>query len=228
MLLTMSVQTDYSFNLNFSRPAHPILAQMFNCKLLHLSTALHSGIISQETDVHLNPVINLGFAGYRRIMQNNLSKARLISRALEGSGYYVCLSNIHRAKDTGAVPSISGAAEQLAVKAGDLVKGKQTFNEADCEFYNEGLPVVSFRSTDEFKKQYPHVKQQWVQLQLRAIGWIVPKYVSEERRQLQYADRDPSYPLAPNCEDIEILRVVVRESLSGDLAGRLIGDILQV
>lgn len=25
-------ETDYSFNLNFSRPAHPILGQMFNCK----------------------------------------------------------------------------------------------------------------------------------------------------------------------------------------------------
>lgn len=26
-------EVDYSFNLNFSRPAHPILGQMFNCKL---------------------------------------------------------------------------------------------------------------------------------------------------------------------------------------------------
>lgn len=25
-------ETDYSFNLNFSRPAHPILSQMFNCE----------------------------------------------------------------------------------------------------------------------------------------------------------------------------------------------------
>lgn len=28
-------ETDYSFNLNFSRPAHPIIGQMFNCKLWH-------------------------------------------------------------------------------------------------------------------------------------------------------------------------------------------------
>ena len=31
----LMMQTDYSFNLNFSRPAHPILAQMFNCELLN-------------------------------------------------------------------------------------------------------------------------------------------------------------------------------------------------
>lgn len=37
-----------------------------------------------------------------------------------------------------------------------------------------------------------------------------------------------SYPLAPNCENTEILRVVVRESLSGDLARKLVHDILQV
>jgi glutamate decarboxylase len=39
----------------------------------------------------------------------------------------------------------------------------------------EGLPVVSFRFTDEIKKKFPNVKQAWVQLQLRGIGWIVPK-----------------------------------------------------
>lgn len=37
-----------------------------------------------------------------------------------------------------------------------------------------------------------------------------------------------SYPLPPNAEDTEILRVVVRESLSGDLVRKLIVDILQV
>jgi hypothetical protein len=39
---------------------------------------------------------------------------------------------------------------------------------------------------------------------------------------------DDSYPLPPSCEDTEILRVVVRESLSGDLARKLLADIIQV
>lgn len=35
--------------------------------------------------------LNLGFDGYRRIAQADLANARMLSRALEGSGYYtVC------------------------------------------------------------------------------------------------------------------------------------------
>jgi hypothetical protein len=37
-------QTDYSFNMNFSRPAHPILGQMFNCGF-----AIPRGIIIADT-----------------------------------------------------------------------------------------------------------------------------------------------------------------------------------
>jgi len=163
--------TDYSFNLNFSRPAHPILGQMFN-------------------------FLNLGFAGYRRIMQNNLSKARLVSRALENSGYFTVLSNIHKPLPTGTMPSVAAVTDAITNKASSILKGKTEFNEEDAgkhplrqslivivayvvayviEFYEAGLPVVSFRFTDEIKQQYPNVKQQWVQLQLRGIGWIVPK-----------------------------------------------------
>ena len=47
-------------------------------------------------------------------------------------------------------------------------------------------------------------------------------------RTLEDEANIPSYPLAENCQDTEILRVVVRESLSGDLARKLITDILQV
>lgn len=59
-----------------------------------------------------------------------------------------------------------------------------------------GLPVVSFRFTDEFKAQYPDIKQEWVQKLLRLNGWIVPNYA-----------------LAPGLGKIDILRVVVRLSL---------------
>jgi glutamate decarboxylase len=113
-------------------------------------------------------VLNLGFEGYRRIMQNDLTKARLISRALENSGYYTVLSQIHKPKSSGAVDVLNSAAK--------LVKsGHSPFNEEDAEYYMEGLPVVSFRFTDDVRKKYPGVQQAWVQKQLRGIGWIVPK-----------------------------------------------------
>jgi glutamate decarboxylase len=137
---------------------------MFNC-----ACRFPSRLLVCERSLTL-AVLNLGFAGYRRIMQHNLSKARLLSRALENSGYFTLLSNIHRPKplQSGAVPVISNAASQLA-------KGHTPFNEEDAEYYYEGLPVVSFRFTDEIKENYPELKQAWMQEQLRAIGWIVPK-----------------------------------------------------
>ncbi|KAJ7349472.1 glutamate decarboxylase [Mycena albidolilacea] len=62
---------EYSFSLNFSRPAAPIIAQYFN-------------------------FVALGFEGFRSIALNDLKNARLLSRALENSKYYTVLSDIHR------------------------------------------------------------------------------------------------------------------------------------
>jgi glutamate decarboxylase len=62
---------EYSFSLNFSRPAAPIIAQYFN-------------------------FLHLGFEGYRTIAIDDFKNARLLSRALEKSGYYYVLSDIHR------------------------------------------------------------------------------------------------------------------------------------
>ena len=67
----------------------------------------------------------------------------------------------------------------------------------DPEHYVAGLPVVSFHLTDEFRKEFPHVKQVAVSTMLRIKGWILP-----------------NYPLPPNEEKQDILRVVIRESFS--------------
>lgn len=67
-------------------------------------------------------------------MQNDLSKARLISRALEGSGYFKILSNIHIKKEG------AGALEAAAEAATQIVKGQKAFDEEDAEFYQPGLP----------------------------------------------------------------------------------------
>ncbi|KAF7430357.1 hypothetical protein PC9H_006062 [Pleurotus ostreatus] len=76
----------------------------------------------------------------------------------------------------------------------------------DPELYQRGLPVVSFRLSDDFIKEYPYVKQSWIQSMLRTKGWIGPK----------------------GAEDVEILRIVVRETLSEDLVERLVVDILEI
>ncbi|KAH0830488.1 glutamate decarboxylase [Lanmaoa asiatica] len=118
---------EYSFSLNFSRPAAPIIAQYFN-------------------------FLHLGFEGYRAVALDDLKNARLFSRALERTGWYTVLSDIHRSKSD------------------------STLDEESSESYLEGLPVVSFRFSDSFQEQYPEIEQRWIQTLLRTKGWIVPNY----------------------------------------------------
>ncbi|KAK0653759.1 Glutamate decarboxylase [Lasiodiplodia hormozganensis] len=162
--------TEESYTLNFSRPGAQIIAQYFN-------------------------LIHLGFTGYRTIMENALSNARLLSRALEATGWYECVSDIHR-------------------KKGDhkYEEGKKPYDEGEnSAAYNAGLPVVAFTLSKKFKEQFPHVKQVSISNLLRSKQYIIP-----------------NYPLPPNEEKTEILRVVVRESMSLDLLDRLITDICAV
>ncbi|RMZ86220.1 hypothetical protein DV737_g154, partial [Chaetothyriales sp. CBS 132003] len=72
-------------------------------------------------------------------------------------------------------------------------------------------PVVAFRFSDQFKKEYPHVRQEAVSKLLRMKQYIIP-----------------NCPLPPNEEKIEILRVVVRESMNLDLLDRLVCDTIEV
>ncbi|KAF7295125.1 Glutamate decarboxylase [Mycena indigotica] len=161
---------EYSFSLNFSRPAAPIIAQYFN-------------------------FLSLGFEGYRSVALNDLKNARLLSRALENSKYYTVLSDIHRPE-----PARSMGATIKAVVDAD-----------DVESFCAGLPVVAFRFSDSVKDEYPEVSQKWIQTLLRAKGWIVP-----------------NYELAPDLQTVEILRVVVRESMTETLVERLVNDLIEI
>ncbi|KAF8964035.1 glutamate decarboxylase [Flammula alnicola] len=121
---------EYSFSLNFSRPAAPIIAQYFN-------------------------FLHLGFEGYRSVGLSDMQNARLLSRALEKTGFFDVLSDIHRR---------IGA------------KSQEETESPNIEDYEPGLPVVAFRFTDDFKQKHPEVQQKWIQTLLRSKGWIVPNY----------------------------------------------------
>lgn len=159
--------TEETYTLNFSRPGAQVVVQYYN-------------------------FINLGMEGYKRLHSACLENARFLSRGLEGSGYYTCVSDIHRKK---------GVA---------VLDPKNVFKSADAEAYNAGLPVVAFRLTDQFKREYPHVKQASISTLLRVRQWIIP-----------------NYPLPPNEQETEILRVVVRDNMSAELLARLLTDIIQ-
>lgn len=127
--------TEESYTLNFSRPGAQIIGQYFN-------------------------LVHLGFTGFRSIMENCMTNARLLSKALEVSGWYVCVSDIHRKKGEHTFKGIDAE-----------VFSKEEETSAD---YNAGLPVVAFRLSDQFKKDYPHVKQESVSTLLRAKQYIIP------------------------------------------------------
>ncbi|TDL27212.1 glutamate decarboxylase [Rickenella mellea] len=171
---------EYSFSLNFSRPAAPIIAQFFN-------------------------LVHLGFEGYRRVALDDLKNARLLARALERSGFYHVLSDVHRpASGASATALLQGAKKAVGA-------GASEFDEEDVESYVPGLPVIAFRFTDNFKQKYAGIQQKWIQTLLRSKGWIVP-----------------NYELAPDLETIEILRVVVRENMSEALVDRLVCDLVEI
>ncbi|AEO54783.1 glutamate decarboxylase [Thermothelomyces thermophilus ATCC 42464] len=192
--------TEESFTLNFSRPGSQVIVQYYN-------------------------LIHLGFSGYREIMENCLANARILSQSLEATGWYTCISEIHRplappSPAAGAGPGprgrrrrVKGAVTgQPAAPDGEGTTGTTTTTTTETSAgYVAGLPVVSFRLTDEFRREYPHVRQETISLLLRARQWIVPNYA-----------------LPPGEDGTEILRVVVRVSMSFDLLDRLVTDIVQV
>lgn len=93
-------------------------------------------------------------------MENCLANARLLSKALEKTGWYVCVSDIHRKRGE---HDYKGAAE--------IEYGEEGETSAE---YNAGLPVVAFCFSEDFKRDYSHVKQESVSTLLRAKQYIIP------------------------------------------------------
>lgn len=179
--------TEQTYTLNFSRPGAHVVAQYFN-------------------------FLHFGKNGYESIMQNCMNNARMLSIALESTGWYRCVSDIHRPLGVFAPnppPSTKGSSSDLASLSSDF-KSRLEGVFAEKEF-NPGLPVVSFRFSDAFKKEYPAVQQSNVALILRAKGYIIPNYA-----------------LPHKLENIEILRVVIRESMTGSLLENLVTDIISI
>jgi glutamate decarboxylase len=129
--------TEESFTLNFSRPGAQVVVQYYN-------------------------LVHLGRAGYRQIMEDSLANARLLSKSLEATGWYECVSDVHRPKGQHV---FSTDAQQREF---------EPEGEKNSAAYNAGLPVVAFRFSDEFRREFPHIKQQSVSDLLRAKQYIIP------------------------------------------------------
>ncbi|KAJ2909102.1 glutamate decarboxylase gad1 [Coemansia aciculifera] len=172
-----------TFTLNFSHPACFLIAQYYQ-------------------------FLRFGRAGYTRVVNSCLYHARLLSVALEATGAFECVSDIHRARGQ------LGFSEAARLGASRLFAESTTTKKSMCDAttndaFNFGQPEVAFRFSDWFIQKHPQASQDVVSTLLRVRGWIVP-----------------NYPLPPDRSDIRILRVVIRETSSEDTVNRLVRDIM--
>jgi glutamate decarboxylase len=73
----------------------------------------------------------------------------------------------------------------------------------DLVSHGSGIPVVAFKMVGERGYTVYDLSEM-----LRARGWLVP-----------------AYPMPPDMQDTSVLRIVVRNGLSRDLAGILVDDL---
>lgn len=136
-------------------------------------------------------LLTFGRDGYTEIFSNSINNARNLSFFLDQSEYFEVLSVIHK----------------------PAKEGTYTSNDVSGTRYNQkfapGLPVVAFRFSEEFRKEYPQIPQSILSLLLRNKGYIIP-----------------NYHLPPAEQGIEVLRIVVRQSLSLNLLEKLMQDII--
>lgn len=146
--------------------------------------------------------LSLGREGYTKIFDSCIQNARLLSNFLEQSGYYEVLSVIHHTVGDARKKEVYTKEYHPEHTHGD----KAIYNEA----YEPGLPVVAFRLSKEVREQYPEIPQSIISTLLRNKGFIVP-----------------NYHLTPDEQEKEILRVVVRDTLSLNLLEKLMADIIE-
>ncbi|EMG49513.1 GAD1 Glutamate decarboxylase [Candida maltosa Xu316] len=143
--------------------------------------------------------LTLGRQGYAKVFDSCMTNARLLSTYLEASKYFEVLSVIHHK----LTPEEKKHKFTREVDDKHLDSKLYTINED----FQPGLPVVAFRFSKELRNEYPELPQELFSSLLRKRGYIVP-----------------NYHLPPNEKDVEVLRVVVRNSLSLNLLEKLIED----
>ncbi|KAJ2332042.1 glutamate decarboxylase gad1 [Coemansia sp. RSA 2671] len=172
-----------TFTLNFSHPACFLIAQYYQ-------------------------FIRFGRSGFTRMVNACMYHARLLSVALEATGAFECMSDMHRPRGQfGFSEATRLAASNLFAESAMCQKSGADPSVNDV--YNYGQPEVAFRFSDWFIQKNPNANQDVVSTLLRVRGWIIP-----------------NYPLPPNRGSIRILRVVIRETSSEDTVNRLVRDIM--
>lgn len=141
-------------------------------------------------------MIKNGEAGFIQLQTNALKHARILSIFLERTGYFDVFSDIHRPKGQKFI---------------DKFPAPTSFNpKLPHDYYNEGLPVVSFGFSEKFRNNHPILPQEAIAALMRSRGYIIP-----------------NYPMPTGEEDRECLRIVVNPYLTVDFVDKLMEDIVK-
>ncbi|KAJ1677687.1 glutamate decarboxylase gad1, partial [Spiromyces aspiralis] len=175
--------TEETYTLNFSRPACFVIAQYYT-------------------------FIRYGYKGYAQVMNTCLHNARLLSVALEATDIFCVLSDIHRPHGIkGHSTANIKAARELFIAESN--KDYELHDPNQNLPYNVGVPVVSFRVSDEYLRDHPELDQDALSTMFRVRGWIVP-----------------NYELPRDCNNTYIFRIVVKETTTEDMVDNFLQDIL--
>ncbi|AQZ17843.1 GAD1 (YMR250W) [Zygosaccharomyces parabailii] len=142
--------------------------------------------------------ISLGYQGYASRFARSLFVARSFSFGLLHSevvpeGAFEVVSSIHLRISDGRVPQ----------------HAHEYWEHPDQ--YTPGVPLVAFKLSEKFHKQYPEIPQSMISGMLRSRGWIMPNY--------------PLPHSTDGSDKLEVLRVVFRSEMSLDLALMLLQDV---
>ncbi|KAL3230190.1 Glutamate decarboxylase [Nakaseomyces bracarensis] len=139
----------------------------------------------------------LGFKGFHDTFNKALFVSRVFAHHLLKSpifdGSFEVVSSIHKKISDGSIPDASNAYWEHP------------------EQYVPGVPLIAFKFSDKFRKEFSLVPQALLSHMLRTRGWIIP-----------------NYPLPHSTDDSdkqEVLRVVFRTEMTLDLAQLLLADI---
>ncbi|RKP13365.1 glutamate decarboxylase [Piptocephalis cylindrospora] len=138
---------EFTYTLNFSRPACFVIAQYYN-------------------------FLTLGFEGYKGVMDTCLSNAKLMAKNLEASGYFEVLSDVHR---PARHPSSTTNAAKSMMSRVTSSSSPGISAAAEGEETEPCLPLVAFTMTKACRKNKACTEYALSAL-LKTCGWAIPAY----------------------------------------------------
>lgn len=177
--------THKAFTLSFSRSGYPIVFQYHN-------------------------FLHLGMEGYRDRVRTSLTMARRLSNWLEATGYFHCLSDIHRC--------------YAHLKTDCDVCEWRTGREV-----HPGLPMVVFSFSETTRREHPSLSLAALSNAMLDSRFSIPSEFSVDSKANPNLMLDLDYVLpmrSTNSKRLDVMRIVIRTEFDDDLLQRVLTAIV--